>query len=358
MPPELQKLLRQAAGDTKVISFAGGLPSPRTFPRERLASIAEEVLRNGPDEALQYGWPEGQPELREIISRRLRHRGLVVDAADVLITNGAQDAIGFVLRVLEAKSIQCDPLTYSTALDLFRHEGCEPVTSKSPLRYAMPTMHNPLGRALTAAERADVLTSEWIIEDDAYSDLVFDGKPTPSLATEAPDRVFHIGTLSKVAVPALRVGWLIAPQAFRQKLRALKNDQDLESSGITQSIATRLMEDEAWFDERLAQLRSFYATCAHRLVDELARIPDIEFDAPTGAFSIWINTHFAVSDEDALRAAVNDFKVAYDPGRLFRTAPSKTDTLAFRVNFSALPASKFAEGISRLKRLLETVRRT
>lgn len=355
MPPELQRLLRQAADDTSVISFAGGLPSPRTFPRARLAELADEVLRRGDDQALQYGWPEGHPELRAIVARRLARRGLAVSADDVLITNGAQDAIGFVVDVLEARSVQVDALTYPSALELFHSRGCTPVTTPAPLRYAMPAMHNPLGRALDANERAVCLRNEWLIEDDAYADLVFDGAPAPSLAVEAPERVFHIGTLSKIVAPGLRVGWLVAPPSFRERLRRLKSDQDLHSSGLTQSLATKLLRDEAWFDERLAQLRSFYATRAARLVHGLAAMPELTFTAPTGGFSVWVETPFAIDDELALRTAANEFKVAWDAGRLFRAAPRRRDTLAFRLSFSALPDARFDEGTSRLKRALDTL---
>lgn len=347
--------MRQVAGDENIISFSGGLPSARTFPREQLAQVAGEVLRDGPDELLQYGWPEGQPELRERIARRLARRGLEVSADDVLITNGAQDAIGFVIDALKAREVQTDALTYSTALDLFRHRRCEPRTSYAPLRYAMPAMHNPLGRSLNDAERAECLKNEWIIEDDAYADLVFDGVAPPSLAVEANDRVFHIGTLSKTVAPGLRVGWLVAPPAFREKLRVLKNDQDLHSNGLSQAIASKLLEDDDGFEVRLGQLRSFYATCADRLVSELARIPEVKFEAPRGAFSIWVETPFAVDDETALRSAVRDFKVSWDAGRLFRTEPKHDDRLAFRLNYSALPAARFEEGVSRLKRVLDAL---
>ncbi|MGV3619300.1 MAG: PLP-dependent aminotransferase family protein [Archangium sp.] len=349
--------MREAAGDEDIVSFSGGLPSSQTFPREELARIAADVLRHGTDEVLQYGWPEGLPALREVLARRLERRGLQVSADDVLITNGAQDAIGFVVDVLEAREVQTDALTYSTALDLFRHRECEPRTGAAALRYAMPAMHNPLGRPLDAAERAECLKSEWLIEDDAYADLLFDGEALPSLAVDAPERVFHIGTLSKTVAPGLRVGWLVAPKQFRERLRALKNDQDLHSTGLTQAIAAKLLEDGRSYDARLAQLRSFYATCADRLVHELEKVPDIRFTPPRGAFSIWVETGLPVDDETALRVAIRDFKVAWDAGRLFRTEPKENDTLSFRVNFSALPAARFAEGISRLTKVLGTLAR-
>ena len=120
--------MREVAGDEKIISFSGGLPSAQTFPREQLAKYAEAVLREGPDEVLQYGWPEGQPELRELIARRLERRGLKVNADDVLVTNGAQDAIGFVVDVMKARVVQVDALTYS-------HRGLH---SRAPSRPYFP----------------------------------------------------------------------------------------------------------------------------------------------------------------------------------------------------------------------------
>lgn len=356
MGSPLDTLLRKAANDGTIISFAGGLPSPDTFPRQALSDAATQVFLEGGPEPLQYGWPEGQQCLREVIAAGLQRRGLEVDTTSVLITNGAQDALRLIVGVLEPSQVQVDPLSYSGALDMFRGRGYEPVTGPAELRYAMPAMHNPWGRGLDEKEQAALLESKWLIEDEAYAELRFDGTVPAPLAIKAREKVFHVGTLSKTVAPGLRIGWLVAPKKFEEKLLTQKNQEDMHSNGIGQAIAAQLLEDVEAFDARLASLRMQYARRSTHLMNLLAGVEGIRFEVPTGGFSVWIETDLEARDEDFLRRGVHDFKVAFDPGSMFRAVERDEGPIAFRLSFSALPEHLFEDGVDRLSKLLRSCR--
>lgn len=346
----LDALLRRAATDRSVINFAGGLPAPETFPREALARAAHDAMLNMGEEPMQYGWPEGQAALRRNLLQRLARRGLQVDPEDLHICNGAQDAIGLVLRLLQPRAVQVDALTYPGALELIRGHGATPSTEPCALRYAMPGISNPRGLRSNDAERDACLACEWVIEDDAYAELDFEQVATPMVA-RAPERVFHVGTLSKTVAPGLRIGWLVAPERFREPLRTLKSRQDLQSNGVTQAIAARLLADEVAFEARLAELRGFYRARAERLTTLLEGLDRVRFVRPHGGFSIWLETDGGGPDEPFLQRSIERFGVSFDPGGLFRATKTEGPR-ALRVSYSALPEHLFAEGVERLSRAL------
>jgi 2-aminoadipate transaminase len=211
--------VRRAAASSRVINLGGGLPSEKQFPRSALAASFLRILGAPRAPALQYGWPEGQAELRARIARRLVARGARITADDVIITNGAQQAIAIAtqLALRRGQTIGVEATTYPAALDLFRERGLRatPSLAQGGACYVMTSLNNPAGAPLDARARADVLARDGaILEDDAYGDLRFDGNPGPLFLAEARSRTYHIGTFSKTLCPGLRIGWLIVRVAL------------------------------------------------------------------------------------------------------------------------------------------------
>jgi 2-aminoadipate transaminase len=245
-----------------------------------------------------------------------------------------------------------DDPTYAGALDLFRGRRTElvPVDDVSAdARYAMPALMNPWGRAMTVAERAQALALPFVLEDDAYADLRFDGPPPPPLLVEARERVFFIGSFSKVLAPGLRVGWLVAPRAFTSRVQELKAQNDVHTGALAQAIVERVL-DELDFEAHVASLRSLYAARCGRLVEALREAPHLSFTPPEGGFGVWIRCDVPADDAHWLARAIAA-GVAFDPGSLFRVHAGAQ--LELRACFSFVDPARMRCGVERLARLLE-----
>lgn len=351
----ITELLRRAADQPDVVSFAGGLPAPRTFPRRLLRAAACRAVDEGAHDALQYDWPEGRPRLRAQIAARLAARGVDVEPDEVVMTNGAQEAIALAVEIIGPRQVQVDEATYSSALELFHARGARPVTHRARVRYLMPVVGNPCGWGLTPAEREAALEAEHVIEDDAYADLRFEGPPPPPLLGRARARVWHVGSVSKTLSPGLRVGWLVPPRRYRKRVVEAKAQRDIQAGGLAQSIVEHFLASTD-FEARLARLRHTYARRARALCALVEAVPQLEVRRPEGGFSLWVRTPVMAGDTTALAQAV-EAGVAFEPGGLFWSEPQRRRPLWMRLNYSAGPQARFAEGIERLVGVLDRLQR-
>src|SRR4051812_16535536 len=247
-----------------VISFAGGLPAPELFDAPGLRAAFAAALEDA-GRSLQYSTTEGNPELRAAIAARMTARGLATEPDEVLVTSGSQQALTLVATVLlePGDVVLTEEPSYLAALQAFAlagarvvpvacdDEGLDPdavaaaaAEHRPRLLYTIPTFQNPTGRTLgLERRRALAAVAErqgfWLIEDDPYGELRYRGAPLPSLATMpgAEDRTLALSTLSKVAAPGLRVGWVRAPAAVRRALVVAKQAADLHSSTVDQAAA-------------------------------------------------------------------------------------------------------------------------
>jgi 2-aminoadipate transaminase len=344
--PRVTELQKQAQARADVIGLAGGLPAVELLPREALArSLAEVAVSR--DGALQYGWPEGTETLRAWIAGRLATRGAVVDPERVIVTAGAQQALFIAARVLGG-AIAVGTATYAAAIDAFRRAGAEVLEQGGRARYLIPGIANPHGVELV--DRDEVLAGTGpLIVDEAYAELRFDGATPRPLVADAPDRVWHIGTISKTLAPGLRVGWLIPPAADHDAALEQKSACDLQTSSLSQA-ALALLLAELDYDALVARARATYATRAAALADALHHhAPSLHFREPEGGFSIWIETDREGDDLDLLRAAL-DAGVMVDPG--FAFCPCPRATIAVRASYSNTPEARLDEAAHRLARVL------
>jgi 2-aminoadipate transaminase len=355
----IDDLQRRSAADPRAIGLGGGLPAPEQFPRRELTTAFLTVLERPGVPALQYGWPEGSLSLRKRIARRLRRRGggIAVGEDDVIVTNGAQQAIALAVDLLckPGDRIGVDAETYPAALELFRSRRVLPVRTSDPTAarmralYVLPAMDNPRGQRASAQQRRLLLARGVpLIEDDAYADLCFDRPAGPSLAAAARDRVFQVGTFSKTLCPGLRVGWLVPPPRWRRRALQLKHHNDLQSNSLAQEVVDELLA-HVDLDDRLQKLRRFYRLRAARLSAAVRRhLPRWRITEPAGGFALWVEPDQQVDEVRFLSAAVAE-GVSFDPGSLFRPDAAPRP-LALRLCFSATAAQRFDEGIRRLAR--------
>jgi 2-aminoadipate transaminase len=355
-----------------VISFAGGLPAPELFDGAGLAAAFAVALQDA-GRTLQYSTTEGDPSLRAAIAARLTARGLATGPDEVLVTSGSQQALALAATVLiePGDVVLVEEPSYLAALQAFAlagarvvpvacdDEGLDPAavaaaaTRHRPrLLYTIPTFQNPTGRTLGLARRqalAEVADRQgfWLIEDDPYGELRYRGVALPSLATMAPDRTLALSTLSKVAAPGLRIGWVRTPPALQRALVVAKQAADLHSSTIDQAAAARWLA-AVDLDAHVAGLRAEYGRRRDALVDGLAAAlpPGSTYNRPDGGMFVWARLPDGWDAEALLHRAL-EREVAFVPGHPFFAGAA--DRAALRLSFTAHPPAEIAAGLERLR---------
>jgi 2-aminoadipate transaminase len=359
-----------------VISFAGGLPAPELFDASGLRAAFAAVL-SGPaaGRALQYSTTEGDPALRSALAARLCDRGLVTTAEQLLVTSGSQQALTLVATVLlePGDAVLVEEPSYLAALQAFQLAGAEVVPVPcddhgldpdavaalaarhgARLLYTVPTFQNPTGRTLPLARRTALVevaarAGLWVIEDDPYGELRYAGEPEPALASlpGAEDRVLALSTLSKVAAPGLRIGWVRAPEALRRPLTVAKQAADLHSSTVDQAAAARWLA-VVDLEAHLRVLREAYGARRDALLGALAAAlpPGSVHNRPEGGMFVWARLPDGWDADRLLRRAL-ERDVAFVPGAPFFAGPPDRATL--RLSFTAHPPAEIAEGLRRLR---------
>src|SRR5882672_10877786 len=223
----------------EVISFAGGLPAPESFPVETLRAAFDKVLREVGPGSLQYSTTEGHPQLREWVAARETSRGIPTTVDEVLIVSGSQQGLDLIAKAFidEGAPILVESPSYLGALQAFGlfapafraiptdGDGLLPqaidatLAADARFAYVMPNFQNPTGRTLTNQRRAELAAAArkhdfWLEEDDPYGELWYRDQPPPSLRAFAPERTFRLGSFSKILAPGLRIGFVVAPRAM------------------------------------------------------------------------------------------------------------------------------------------------
>jgi 2-aminoadipate transaminase len=287
-----------------------------------------------------------------------------VDASDVIMTSGAQQALAVAAQVLFRRGarVHCDPESYAGALDLFAARGLVAVTQPEGAEgiYTMPAMSTPRGVGMTDAARRALLsrarrTRVAIIEDDAYAEIRWASPlPRPLLADDRA-HVWHVGTFSKTLCPGLRVGWLVVPRRHRRRALEAKNALDLQANSLAQGLLEDFLAHND-YDALVERANRFYHRRARNLARALARrLPELRFVMPEGGFTLWAETDLQGDDAALLEIAIGH-GVSFDPGRMFRT-DKQPAPIAMRLSFATEPTAKQLEGVDRLALAIAAYRR-
>jgi 2-aminoadipate transaminase len=358
----IDELLRTGAALPGTITLGGGLPASELFPRRALSASFLRVVSDPGAIALQYGWPEGSEGLRAWVAARLRRRGAEVDPGDVIITNGAQEAIAVAAQVLFRRGarVGCDAESYAGALDLFEAHGIQAVAdargdagagARVDGFYVTPAVSVPHGRGMTEEARRALLGQARaarapILEDDAYAEIRFAGPPPRPLLADDRARVWHIGTLSKTLCPGLRVGWLVPPRKQRRRALEAKHTHDLQANSLAQALCEDFLARND-YDALVARASRFYARRARHLARALARrLPELRFAMPEGGFTFWVEAGIDGDDTALLELALQR-GVCFDPGRQFRV-DRRPSPIAMRLSFATETTPRQIEGVERL----------
>jgi 2-aminoadipate transaminase len=376
MNPSILREILKVTEKPGIISLAGGLPSPDTFPVETMRAACERVLRESPREALQYAASEGYAPLREWVADHLLTQGMHIDAAQVLITTGSQQGLDLVAKVLidAGSQVAVETPTYLGALQAFAPYEPEFVAvvgdDEGPLSeslhqargarffYAVPNFQNPTGRCLSETRRAALVAKAQqlnlpLVEDNPYGDLWFDQAPPPSLASRWPEGTVYLGSFSKVLAPGLRLGYVVAPKDLMPKLLQAKQAADLHSPGFNQRVVHEVIKD-GFLDDHVPTIRAQYKQRrdAMRLALEQHMPPSCRWALPTGGMFFWVQLPAHV-DAMALLPRAVELGMAFVPGEPFYAGVPAHNTL--RLSFVTVDAARIAHGVRLLAQALAEV---
>jgi DNA-binding transcriptional MocR family regulator len=372
------RALFAVASRPEVVSLAGGMPYVAALSGADVTAVAQEVLAEHGDVALQYGGGQGSPTLRARLTMLMGEEGIDADPEDVVVTTGAQQALDLLGKIFidPGDLIAVEAPAYVGALTAFG--AYEPrflpieidddgmiveqleqalVRGERPtFVYTVPNFGNPAGVTMSTTRRHQLVAlcreaGIPIIEDNPYGLLRFEGEPGPCLRSLDPANVIYLGTVSKTFSPGVRVGWALAEPSVVQRLILAKEAADLCSSNLTMLMTERWFSDDARWRGTLASLVDTYRSRRDAMRAALEEhLPEgTAWTHPSGGFYIWVTVP-AWLDTKSLLAAAVERRVAYVPGTAFYPDGRGTDRM--RLAFCYPTEDRIREGVARLGALL------
>ncbi len=355
-----------------IISMAGGLPSPASFPISAFTQACNTVMERDGAAALQYSTTEGFPALRQAIADFLPWD---VNPNQILITTGSQQALDLIGKVFLDKGsrILVEKPTYLGALQAFTPFEPTPVgvnsddegmliddfaakvgtgEHKARLAYVLPNFQNPTGRTMSEARRQALVEKAReldipLIEDNPYGDLWYEGEPPLPLAARNPEGVIYMGSFSKVLAPGLRVGFIVAPKSVYGKLTQAKQAADLHSPSFNQRVVAEVMKD-GFLHSHIPTIRAMYKV--QRDVMLMALEAEMEglgvtWTRPVGGMFLWVRLPEGM-DAQVLLAEAVERGMAFVPGAPFYADEAETNTL--RLSYVTVSPEQIRQGVAAL----------
>jgi 2-aminoadipate transaminase len=387
MNPSVIREILKVTERPGIISFAGGLPSSKTFPVAEFEAACAKVLRDDPAGALQYAASEGYAPLRETVAAMLSEQASAqgqswdVNPAQVLITTGSQQGLDLVAKVLLDKGSRAlvESPTYLGAVMAFTPMEPEVLSvqsdadgldladlaakaghgaQKARFLYVLPNFQNPTGRTMSEAGRAALSHSAAelglpLMEDNPYGDLWFDTPPPPTLTARNPEGGIYLGSFSKVLAPGLRMGFIVAPSAIYPKLLQAKQAADLHSPSFNQRMIYEVMQD-GFLSRHVPSIRALYKSQRDAMLQALgAHFPDaatqpeqsLTWNTPAGGMFLWARLPACMNAVDLLPHAV-DKGVAFVPGAPFYAGAP--DARSMRLSFVTPSVEQIHRGVAAL----------
>ena len=371
---EILKLLQKPG----MISFAGGLPSPETFPVDDLKEIACEVLEKYGAESLQYGTTEGDTGLRKALVERHNREGLNIGIRNLIITTGSQQALDLIAKILldPGDYVICGLPSYLGGLNAFSvygarlkgipldENGMKPddlekailhlkvLGKKIKFIYIIPDFQNPAGitvpesrrlKILEIADRYDLL----VVEDSPYREIRFEGESQRTMySLDTKGRVITLCTFSKILSPGFRVGWVIGDTEILDRIVMAKQTSDLCTSAFLQKIIARYIE-KGLLEKNLKKTIALYAERRNYMIGCLKKyMPEnVTWTEPRGGLFLFVTLPGYMDADVILRKAI-DNNVAFVSGSSFFCNDSGRNTM--RLNFSFSGPPDIEEGMRRL----------
>lgn len=380
---EIRELLK-VTQDPEIISFAGGLPNPKSFPLEDLEEVTKSVLRRHGEAALQYGTTKGLDELREVIAERSYKDGINVTADNVIITNGSQQALDIVGKLFlnPGDTALVGLPSYLGGLNAFRsyesnlvgvpldkdgmnvdilEEKIKELLKSGVLPkfiYVIPTFQNPAGVVMPESRRKKLIdiANEYdlvIIEDDPYGKLRFDTSTTvkPIKAFDDEGRVIYMSTFSKILSPGFRLAWTTASEELTRKMVTCKQALDLCTNTFVQFIVNEFIKSGS-LDLHIMKICEMYKPKRDLMMNAMDQYfpKGYSCNKPNGGMFAWATLPEGIDTEMMFLDALKE-KVAYVHGKAFCVDGSGGRSM--RLNFSYATNEQIEEGIKRLGKVIE-----
>ncbi|MCS7386012.1 MAG: PLP-dependent aminotransferase family protein [archaeon GB-1867-005] len=380
---EIRELLRWVVkGD--VISFGGGMPDPKMFPKEDLAEIAQYVIREKSNTALQYGPTQGISELINELIKFMNKEGLKIDGPEsIIITTGSQQVLDILGRILvdPGDVVIVELPTYLAAINALKvyepklvgipldDEGMKTDVLEEKVKelkkegkrikfiYTIPTCQNPTGLSMSMDRRKHLLeiASKYdllIVEDDPYSYFLYEPVEFKHLkAMDTDDRVVYMSTFSKILSPGLRLGWMAGNPEFIRKIAIAKQSMDLCTSPLTQYIAAEALK-RGVIEKHIPKIKEVYRKKRDAMLNALEKYmpKGSKWVKPVGGMFIFAWAPKPINTKQMLIKCVKEYGVAYVPGQAFHVDGSGKNSM--RLNFTYPTIEQIEVGIKRISKAI------
>lgn len=376
-PPSFVRGILKAASDPSVISFAGGLPNPISFPQEEMLVSMERIVKNYGSSVFQYSVTAGLPELRQYIADRYNKKyNLHLTIDNIIITTGSQQALDLIAKVLLDKGdgVIVEKPTYLAAIQAFSlnqpqfypveltEEGLNLKQLKDALQhnikfiYLIPNFQNPTGLTYSAENRAQICKilekhEVVLVEDDPYGELRFDEEPLPYIGAGKLPGSILLGTFSKTVTPGMRTGFIISENTELLKhISIAKEASDLHTNIFTQYLIWDYLQNNE-YEKHIAKIKELYQKQAKAMMDAMDKYfpSTVKYTKPHGGMFLWVTLPEGVSAMELFPKALEK-KVAFVPGDPFYINVKNTNTM--RLNYTNADCETIEKGIRRLGNLL------
>lgn len=378
-PPSMIRAILKAMQDDEIISFAGGMPNPISFPQEELTKSMKNVVKEYGSKVFQYSITAGLPQLRKFIADRYNKKfDLGITEDDIIITTGSQQALDLLAKVMIDKgdNVLVEKPGYLGALQAFAQyqPNFVPVelqndgmnldelqnilqNTKIKFGYVVPNFQNPTGVSYSKEKREkfyEIMKKNnfLLIEDDPYGELRFEGETLPYIAAGKTKNSVLLGSFSKTITPGMRLGYMITKNhKLLLAVNTAKEAADLHTNIFAQYVIwDYLMHND--FDLHIQKIKNLYKEQSSAMVDAIKEYfpKEVKYTIPQGGMFLWVTLPVGMSAMKLFDTAIKE-KVAFIPGDPFYVKERNVNAL--RLNYTNASPETIKEGIKRLGKILE-----
>ncbi len=365
--------------DPKIISFAGGLPNPISFPKDELKKSMDNITRDFGDKIYQYSTTLGLDSLRSQIAQRYKKIwNMDIGIDNIIITTGSQQALDLIGKAFINKDdvVMVEKPSYLGLLQAFcvyeakfvqvklNDDGLDIdelkrvlKNDKPKLSYLIPNFQNPTGLTYTLENRKKIFNETknqdmLLIQDDPYGELRFENKPRiPYIGLNETDKNIYLGSFSKIVTPGMRLGYAIAHPNIIKMLETAKQASDLHSNIFSQYLISDYLKNND-LDLHIEKIKNLYKSQAYCMLDSMEKYfpKDVKFTHPEGGMFIWVTLPEGQSSLELFNKAIAK-NVAFVPGDPFYVEERNVNT--FRLNYTNADNENIIEGIKRLSEAMK-----